>query len=96
VTIADVDPRSGRRRCARHVREWAGDIIGQRRKQGHRGDRSLRARCRIEDVLEAVKSRLVTAGAEIGDIQRLGSEGSLFFRDPDGMELEVCAKADDE
>ena len=47
-------------------------------------------------MLEAVKSRLVTAGAEIGDIQRLGSEGSLFFRDPDGMELEVCAKADDE
>jgi len=30
---------------------------------------------------------------EIGEIQRLGGEWSLFFRDPDGMELEVCAHA---
>jgi hypothetical protein len=47
-------------------------------------------------VLEQVKGRLVAAGAEIGEIQRLGDEWSLFFRDPDGMELEVCAKADAE
>ena len=38
---------------------------------------------------------MVDAGAEIGEIQRLGDEWSLFFRDPDGMELEVCAKATD-
>jgi hypothetical protein len=44
--------------------------------------------------LEQTKERLVGAGAEVGDIQRLGNEWSLFFRDPDGMELEVCAKAD--
>ena len=36
-----------------------------------------------------------TAGAqEVGEIQRLGDEWSLFFRDPDGMELEVCCPAD--
>jgi predicted lactoylglutathione lyase len=38
-----------------------------------------------------VRDRLVTAGAqEVGEIQQLGAEWSLFFRDPDGMELEVC------
>ena len=41
--------------------------------------------------LERVKDRLVAEGAAIGEIQRLGDEWSLFFRDPDGMELEVCA-----
>jgi hypothetical protein len=45
-------------------------------------------------VLEAVGERLVAAGAEIGEIQRLGDEWSMFFRDPDGMELEVCCPAD--
>ena len=41
--------------------------------------------------LERVKERLVDAGAqEVGEIQPLGGELSLFFRDPDGMELEVC------
>ena len=46
--------------------------------------------------LEAVQERLSTAGAqEVGEIQRLGNEWSLFFRDPDGMELEVCCGADD-
>ena len=40
-----------------------------------------------------VKERLVAAGAEIGEIQQLGGEWSLFFRDIDGMELEVCCHA---
>lgn len=75
----------------------AGDIIGERRQQGHRGAIDHYALAvDSKDVLDAVKERLVAAGAEIGEIQRLGSEWSLFFRDPDGMELEVCAKADDE
>ena len=35
--------------------------------------------------------RLRAAGAqEVGDVQQLGDDWSLFFRDPDGMELEVC------
>jgi hypothetical protein len=38
-----------------------------------------------------MRDRLVAAGAEVGEVQRLGDIWSLFFRDPDGMELEVCA-----
>jgi catechol 2,3-dioxygenase-like lactoylglutathione lyase family enzyme len=33
-------------------------------------------------------------GGDVGEVQRLGGEWSLFFRDIDGMELEVCAKAE--
>ncbi|SNQ51857.1 Glyoxalase/bleomycin resistance protein/dioxygenase [Frankia canadensis] len=44
--------------------------------------------------LEATRDRLRDLGADLGEIQRLGSEWSLFFRDPDGMELEVCCHAD--
>ena len=72
----------------------AGDMIGDRRKQGHRGAIDHYALAvESKHVLEQIKGRLVSAGAEVGEIQRLGSEWSLFFRDPDGMELEVCAKA---
>ena len=70
----------------------AEEIIGQRRRQGGRGaiDHFALAVASFAD-LELVKTRLAAAGAqEVGDIQRLGSEWSLFFRDPDGMELEVC------
>ena len=71
-----------------------GDIIGDRRSQGHRGAIDHYALAvESKAVLEQIKDRLVAAGAEIGDIQRLGPEWSLFFRDPDGMELEVCASA---
>jgi catechol 2,3-dioxygenase-like lactoylglutathione lyase family enzyme len=72
----------------------ADDIIGERRRQGHRGaidHYALAVESKAE--LESVMARLVAAGAEIGEIQRLGGEWSLFFRDPDGMELVVCAKA---
>ena len=75
----------------------AADIIGERRKQGHRGAIDHYALAvTSKEMLEQVRGRLVAAGAEIGEIQRLGNEWSLFFRDPDGMELEVCAKADAE
>lgn len=73
----------------------AGEIIGERRRLGHRGAIDHYALAvDSRDTLERIKDRLVGAGAEIGEIQQLGSEWSLFFRDPDGMELEVCAKAD--
>jgi len=70
----------------------AQDIIGDRGRQGARGaidHYGLAVDSR--DDLEAMRDRLAEAGAEIGEIQRLGSVWSLFFRDPDGMELEVCA-----
>lgn len=67
-------------------------IVGDRRRQGGRGpiDHYGLAVESLES-LRQVKERLVAAGAEIGEIQQLGPMWSLFFRDPDGMELEVCA-----
>jgi catechol 2,3-dioxygenase-like lactoylglutathione lyase family enzyme len=70
----------------------AEEIIGERRRQGHRGavDHFAFA-VDSRATLEQVRERLVTAGAqEVGEIQQLGDELSLFFRDIDGMELEVC------
>ena len=72
------------------------EIIGERRRQGGRGaidHFGLAVESLAE--LEAVKQRLVDAGADIGEIQRLGDEWSLFFRDIDGMELEVCCHAEE-
>jgi catechol 2,3-dioxygenase-like lactoylglutathione lyase family enzyme len=73
----------------------ADEIIGERRRQGGRGaidHYALSVDSRA--TLEQVKVRLRDAGAqEVGEIQQLGSELSLFFRDPDGMELEVCCPA---
>jgi catechol 2,3-dioxygenase-like lactoylglutathione lyase family enzyme len=71
------------------------EIIGERRKMGGRGaiDHFALAVDSLA-TLEQVRDRLVEVGADIGEIQRLGSEWSLFFRDVDGMELEVCCKAD--
>jgi catechol 2,3-dioxygenase-like lactoylglutathione lyase family enzyme len=74
----------------------ADEIIGERRRQGGRGaidHYALAVDSRA--TLEALKERLLAAGAqEVGEIQQLGPEWSLFFRDPDGMELEVCCPAD--
>jgi catechol 2,3-dioxygenase-like lactoylglutathione lyase family enzyme len=70
-------------------------IIGERTQQGGRGaidHYALAVDSRA--TLEAVRDRLLEAGADIGEIQRLGGEWSLFFRDPDGMELEVCCHGD--
>lgn len=69
-----------------------GAMIGDRGVQGGRGaiDHFGLAVASLSE-LEAVRDRLVAAGADIGEIQRLGDEWSLFFRDVDGMELEVCA-----
>jgi catechol 2,3-dioxygenase-like lactoylglutathione lyase family enzyme len=71
-------------------------IVGERRRLGGRGaiDHFGLAVDSLA-TLESVRDRLVVAGADIGEIQRLGSEWSLFFRDPDGMELEVCCHAEE-
>jgi catechol 2,3-dioxygenase-like lactoylglutathione lyase family enzyme len=68
------------------------EIIGERRSQGHRGaiDHFAFA-VDSRQTMEQVRDLLVGAGAqEVGEIQQLGPEWSLFFRDVDGMELEVC------
>jgi catechol 2,3-dioxygenase-like lactoylglutathione lyase family enzyme len=74
----------------------AEEIIGERRRQGGRGAIDHYAlMVDTKATLEVVQERLRAAGAqEVGDIQQLGGEWSLFFRDPDGMELEVCCPAD--
>ena len=72
------------------------DMIGDRQSQGRRGaiDHFAFA-VESKTVLESVRDRLVAAGAdEVGEIHRLGDVWSVFFRDPDGMELEVCTSAD--
>src|SRR5262245_1363078 len=60
----------------------ADEIIGERRTQGHRGaiDHFAFAVDSVE-TLHAMKDRLAAAGAqEVGEVQRLGGEWSLFFR----------------
>ena len=74
----------------------ASEMIGERRRQGGRGaiDHFALAADSHATLVE-LQERLREAGAqEVGDVQRLGDEWSLFFRDPDGMELEVCCPAD--
>ena len=70
------------------------EIIGEQRRQRQRGaiDHFGIAVATLDD-LEQVKAKLQEVGADIGEIQRLGNEWSLFFRDVDGMELEVCTPA---
>jgi catechol 2,3-dioxygenase-like lactoylglutathione lyase family enzyme len=74
----------------------ADTIVGEQRRLGGRGaiDHFALAVDSLT-TLEQVKQRLADAGADIGEIKRLGSEWSLFFRDIDGMELEVCCQAED-
>lgn len=73
----------------------ADQIIGDRRTSSARGaiDHFGISVPTLAD-LEQVRDRLVAAGADIGDIQKLGTDWSLFFRDVDGMELEVCTPAE--
>lgn len=66
-------------------------IVGERSRPGARGPidhYGIAVATRTE--LDDTRQRLVDAGIEVGTIQRLGDTWSLFFRDPDGMELEVC------
>jgi catechol 2,3-dioxygenase-like lactoylglutathione lyase family enzyme len=72
-------------------------IIGERRTMGGRGPIDhFGIAVDSRATPEGLRERMVAAGAEIGEIQRLGNIWSLFFRDPDGMELEVCAYASPE
>ncbi len=47
------------------------------------------------NVFETTPEEIIgEVGADIGEIQQLGGEWSLVFRDVDGMELEVCSPSD--
>jgi catechol 2,3-dioxygenase-like lactoylglutathione lyase family enzyme len=65
-------------------------IVGERTKMGGRGpiDHFAIAVSSREE-LEVARNRLVTAGSSPGEVTDFGSALSVFFRDPDGMELEV-------
>jgi len=71
------------------------DIIGERRRMNGRGaiDHFGISVDSLETLRE-VEQRLLAVGADIGQIQQLGHDWSLFFRDVDGMELEVLAHAE--
>ena len=45
---------------------------------------------RDEDALKTLRKRLVAAGACEGNITDFGAILSVWFTDPDGMEMEVC------
>jgi catechol 2,3-dioxygenase-like lactoylglutathione lyase family enzyme len=68
-------------------------LIGDRRRIGGRGAIDhFGIAVPDRPTLEQVEERLRGIGADIGEIQNLGGDTwSLFFRDVDGMELEVCA-----
>ena len=74
------------------VEQAPGTIMGERTVAGARGPIDhYGVAVTSRAVLEDVRDRLAAAGADIGEIHALGDVWSLFFRDPDGMELEVCA-----
>jgi catechol 2,3-dioxygenase-like lactoylglutathione lyase family enzyme len=71
----------------------AEEIVGERQRQGRRGaiDHFAIA-VDSKATLEEMRERLQSAGAqEVGEVQHFGPQLlSVFFRDPDGMDLEVC------
>jgi catechol 2,3-dioxygenase-like lactoylglutathione lyase family enzyme len=70
----------------------ADSIVGQRTKMGARGPIDHYAlSVDSEEALLGVRDRLVAVGASPGEVTRFGPAlHSVFFRDPDGAELEVA------
>ena len=70
----------------------AESIVGDRTKMGGRGPIDHYAlEVDSEEKLKEIRDRLVAVGASPGDITQFGPALlSVFFRDPDGAELEVA------
>lgn len=71
-------------------------IVGNRGQIGGRGpiDHFGVAAACLED-FEQLRQKLIASGASSGEVRAFGPALSLFFRDPDGAELELCCnKAD--
>jgi catechol 2,3-dioxygenase-like lactoylglutathione lyase family enzyme len=69
----------------------AGTITGDRAGPGARGPIDhYGIAVASRDSLDDMRQRLAAVGTDVGQVQRLGDTWSLFFRDPDGMELEIC------
>ena len=70
----------------------ADSIVGDRAKMGGRGPIDHYALAvDSEETLLAIRDRLVEVGASPGEVTQFGpSLLSVFFRDPDGAELEVA------
>ena len=70
----------------------ADSIVGNRAQMGGRGAIDHYALgVESEEVLLQIRDRLVAAGASPGEVTRFGPAlHSVFFRDPDGAELEVA------
>lgn len=45
------------------------------------------------EALNAVRDAMAAAGFEVPDVQQFGSETATFFKDPDGMRIEVTVYA---
>jgi catechol 2,3-dioxygenase-like lactoylglutathione lyase family enzyme len=71
------------------------DIVGDRGRMGGRGPIDHYG-IAVDSLatLEKVRDRFQEMGTDMGEIHQLGDIWSLFFRDPDGMELEVCSPGD--
>ena len=68
----------------------ADSIIGERTAMGGRGPIDHFAlMVDSEEALEGLRTKLAGLGSSPGEITDFGSALSVFFRDPDGMELEV-------
>jgi catechol 2,3-dioxygenase-like lactoylglutathione lyase family enzyme len=70
----------------------ADSIVGNRAKMGGRGPIDHYALAvKSEEMLMEIRDRLVAAGASPGEVTQFGPALlSVFFRDPDGAELEVA------
>ncbi len=74
----------------------ADEIVGERTKMGGRGPIDhFAVMVGSEADLESLRDKLVEIGSSPGEITDFGSAKSVFFRDPDGMELEVVWPKDD-